>query len=165
MEEQDYKHEERSDVFAVESNKKSKKKKKKKGKSGQSLAGNKVEMPIDEELEVLSLDSKCLRNESGSAESVVENSKVRKQGSVLQVDSKCLNPENELRRIFGSKVVKSFERNSNQASGSRQVRGGRRGGFHARKTILVSLSEHWPRWDGSLSMEFLETKDGYNHFR
>ncbi|KAG5231582.1 transcription factor [Salix suchowensis] len=84
--------------------------------------------------------------------------------SALQVDPKCLNPENELRRIFGSKVVKSFEK-SNQASSSRQVIGGRRGAHHTRKTILVSPSEHWPRWDGSLSMEFLETKDGYHHFR
>ncbi|KAF9601620.1 hypothetical protein IFM89_020914 [Coptis chinensis] len=34
-----------------------------------------------------------------------------------------------------------------------------------RKTFLVSPSAHWPRWDGSLSMELLETKNGQHFFK
>ncbi|KAI3728745.1 hypothetical protein L6452_17387 [Arctium lappa] len=83
---------------------------------------------------------------------------------ILQVDPRFLSAENELRRIFGSKVVSSFER-SNQPGTSRQSRPVRRGSHTHRKTILVSPSDHWPRWDGSLSMELLEHGDGCNYFR
>ncbi|KAK1388498.1 Transcription factor [Heracleum sosnowskyi] len=72
--------------------------------------------------------------------------------------------ETELRRIFGSKVVNSLGK-SHQTGPSRQNRGGRRGNHNHRKTILVSPLEHWPRWDGSFSMEYLETKDQYHYFR
>ncbi|KAF2315110.1 hypothetical protein GH714_038176 [Hevea brasiliensis] len=152
------------------SSQKSKKKKKKKNKAAPSSSTNKGEKLLDEALETVSLDVNSSRNQPDPVKTGLENAKLREEftkqcaPSILQVDPKCLNPENELRRIFGSKVVKSFER-SNQASSSRQVRGARRGSHHTRKTILVSPSEHWPRWDGSLSMEFLETRDGYHHFR
>ncbi|KAF9688010.1 hypothetical protein SADUNF_Sadunf02G0152600 [Salix dunnii] len=150
------------------SNQKSKKKKKKKCKAGLPSITKKAE-PLDNTLDALSLDANSSRHQPGPT----KTKPTSKLGagcvkqcahSALQLDPKCLNPENELRRIFGSKVVKSFVK-SNQDSSSRQVRGGRRGAHHGRKTILVSPSEHWPRWDGSLSMEFLETKDGYHHFR
>ncbi|KAL4569859.1 hypothetical protein LXL04_025503 [Taraxacum kok-saghyz] len=91
--------------------------------------------------------------------------------NILQIDPKFLSAENELRRIFGSKVVSSFERsnnNNNQQPGSSrtQNRPGRRGGAHThRKTIIVTPSDHWARWDGSLSMELLENKDGSSYFR
>ncbi|KAJ8898719.1 hypothetical protein K2173_004867 [Erythroxylum novogranatense] len=143
---------------------KSKRKKKKKNKQDPSSRANQVKDSLDEALKTLSL------NQPDPVKTEVENTKfpnkVVKQSaaSILQVDPKCLNPENELKRIFGAKVVKSFEK-SNQGSNSRQVRGGRRGTLHTRKTILITPSEHWPRWDGSLSMEFLDSKDGYHNFR
>lgn len=84
--------------------------------------------------------------------------------SILQVEPKMLNAETELRRIFGSKVVNSLGR-SFQTGPSRQGRGGRRGNHNHRKTILVSPLDHWPRWNGSFSMEYLETKDQYHYFR
>lgn len=152
------------------SNHKSKKKKKKKSKEGSASNIDKFEQPLDETLDTLSLDVDSSTHQSGPTKAIPENAKVHstlvKQHapSVLQIDPKFLNVENELRRIFGSKVVKSFERNQ-QSGSSRQVRGGRRGSHHIRKTILVSPSDHWPRWDGSFSMEFLESKDGYNYFR
>ncbi|XWS76775.1 hypothetical protein CRYUN_Cryun01aG0206700 [Craigia yunnanensis] len=151
------------------SNNKSKKKKKKKSKEGSSST-DKHETPLDVSLDTLSLDFNFSTHQSGPNKPISENAKARedlvKQStpSILQVDPKYLNVENELCRIFGSKVVKSFEK-SNQSSSSRQVRGGRRGNHHIRKTVLISPSDHWPRWDGSLSMEFLETKDGYHYFR
>ncbi|KAI3455754.1 hypothetical protein Pfo_031476 [Paulownia fortunei] len=86
------------------------------------------------------------------------------KSSVLQVDPKFLSAENELRRIFGSRVVKSYER-SHLSVNSRVIRGGRRGSHNLKRTILVSPSQHWPRWDGSLTMELLETRDGVHYFR
>ncbi|KAK4427508.1 Transcription factor 25 [Sesamum alatum] len=84
--------------------------------------------------------------------------------SILQVDPKFLSAENELRRIFGSRVVKSHERGQLSVN-SRPIRGGRRGNHILKKTVLVSPSQHWPRWDGSLSMELLESKEGVHYFR
>lgn len=158
-----------ADVVST-SNHKSKKKKKKKGKQGSFSRVDKAEKPLDVILKTLSLDSNSLSNQPGSTEAKSVNVKVcdnrAKQytTSILQVDPKFLSAENELRRIFGSKVVSSFE-NSQQTGSSRQIRGGRRGSHNPKKTILVSPSDHWPRWDGSLSMEFLESKDGLNFFR
>lgn len=155
---------------ASTSNNKSKKKKKKKNKEGSSASVHKVEEPLDVILETLSLDVNTSGSqhlpEKAKAETTRPHDNLVKRcaSSVLQVDPKYLNAENELRRIFGSKVVKSFEK-SNQTGSSRQARGGRRGGYNPRKTVLITPSEHWPRWDGSFSMEFLEVKDGYNYFR
>jgi hypothetical protein len=142
------------DVVSKSSNK-SKKKKKKKGQDGSSTGADKADKPWDAVLETLS-----------PAKAEAATAKAQCVPSVLRVDSKYLNAENELRRIFGSKVVKSFEK-SNQAGSSRQIRGGRHGsGSHVRrKTLLVTPSDYWDRWDGSLSMEFLETRDGYHYFR
>ncbi|CAN1855510.1 Transcription factor 25 [Linum perenne] len=160
--------------LSVKSNPKSKKKKKKKGKAGAaSNNANKVEGTLEEALEMLSMGAKTSaapepnRAESKNSKKMSSRETVKRpqEQSILVVDPKHLNPENELRRIFGSKVVKSIEKDS-QASSSRQVRGGaRRGNHHTRKTVLVSPSEHWPRWDGSLTMEFLEAKEGLQYFR
>ncbi|XP_061340890.1 uncharacterized protein LOC133287331 isoform X2 [Gastrolobium bilobum] len=152
------------------SNPKSKKKKKKKNKDSAVAAKTGGEKELDLILEDLSLDVNSSGEQHFSTKGRAVNAKDRNKSvkqnvnSILQVDPKYLNAENELRRIFGSKVVKSFE-SSNQASGSRQIRGVRRGHYNLRKTVLVTPANHWPRCDDSLSMEFLETKDGYNYFR
>ncbi|XP_027335552.1 transcription factor 25 [Abrus precatorius] len=152
------------------SNSKSKKKKKKKNKDSAVANKTRGEEELDSILEDLSLNVNSSSEQPVSSKANVadakDNSKSFKQhaASVLQVDPKYLNAENELRRIFGSKVVKSFE-NSNQASSSRQMRGVRRGHYNLKKTVLVTPSDNWLRFDGSLSMEFLESKNGYNYFR
>ncbi|KAG4940063.1 hypothetical protein JHK87_043934 [Glycine soja] len=146
------------------SNPKSKKKKKKKNKD--SAVANKTgeDKELDLILENLSL------NVNSSAEQPVstkdKNKSVKQQAaSILQVDPKCLNAENELRRIFGSKVVKSFV-SSNQVGSSRQMRGVRgRVHYNLKKSVLVTPSDSWLRCDDSLSMQFLEIKNGYNYFR
>ncbi|KAL5863198.1 hypothetical protein ACOSQ3_000712 [Xanthoceras sorbifolium] len=156
--------------IVLTSNHKSKKKKKKRNKEASASSTDKVERSLDAALDSLSLDVSSSSHQPSSAKVKLENAKVHNNiarqhtPSVLQIDPKYLNVENELRRIFGSKVVKSFER-SHQTGSSRQVRGGRRGSHHIRKTILVSPSDLWSRWDGSFSMEFLETRDGYSYFR
>ncbi|XP_043716492.1 transcription factor 25 [Telopea speciosissima] len=147
-----------------------KKKKKKRMEEDKTSNENKDVNSIDAILESLSIDTNSSNQQSGFIKAEVENTKVHNnlvkqcKSSVLLVDPKFLRAENELRRIFGSKVVNSFE-NSHNSGSSRQMRGGRRGSHNPRKTILVAPSGHWPRWDGSLSMELLESKNGVHYFR
>nr|GEU78609.1 hypothetical protein [Tanacetum cinerariifolium] len=67
---------------------------------------------LDAILEELSLGEKKLDNVNGGRDRQVK-------GNILQVDPRYLNANNELRRIFGSKVVDSVEK-SNQTGSSRQ---------------------------------------------
>ncbi|XP_021750834.1 transcription factor 25-like [Chenopodium quinoa] len=147
------------------SNKKSKKKKKKKNKEVSLSNADRSKKSVEVDIESLSLDIDPAP-EATSSKNIRARDTISKlsKSCILKVDPKFLNAEYELRRIFGSKVVSSFE-NANQGSTSRQVRGGRRGLYSHKKCILVSPNDHWPRWDGSLSMELLETKDGNNYFR
>ncbi|BAT98212.1 hypothetical protein VIGAN_09185100 [Vigna angularis var. angularis] len=147
------------------SNPKLKKKKKKKTKDN-AVAANKTadDKELDLILEDLSLNVNSSAEQPVSAKDKIKSVK-QQATSVLKVDPKYLNAENELRRIFGSKVMKSFE-SSNQASSSRQMRGVRgRVHYNLRKSVLVTPSDNWLRCDDSLSMEFLEMKNGLNYFR
>ncbi|KAH0462146.1 hypothetical protein IEQ34_009721 [Dendrobium chrysotoxum] len=145
------------------------KKKKKKNKEIRKSAKFKAEESLDSILEELSIDVKASHeNRCHSAkeqnENVIDATKKQGGSSILTVDSKYLKVENELRKIFGSRVVSSFE--NNEIGGNlRQMHGGRRAIYNPRRTILVTPSSFWPRWDGSLSMELIETKDGLHYFR
>lgn len=140
------------------------KKKKKKNKDE-----SKVEKSLDSILEELSINTKPSNNQSLSenvkalGNEAHENNK-NGRSSVLIVNPKYLKAENELRKIFGSKVVNSFE-NQHSVGSSRQMHGGRQAAYNLRKTYLASPSGLWPRWDNSITMELLETKDGMHYFR
>lgn len=144
------------------SNRKLKKKKKK------NKDESKVEKSLDSILEELSINTKPSNNQSLSenvkalGNEAHENNK-NGRSSVLIVDPKYLKAENELRKIFGSKVVNSFE-NQHSVGSSRQMHGARQAAY-LRKTYLASPSGLWPRWDNSMTMELLETKDGMHYFR
>lgn len=164
IDDEEKKKDEEADTVQPPSKNKSKKKKKKKNKETRANVVVKAETTFDETLEALSLGTNSNQVE-------VQETKPSPSSSrpVLEIDPKYLNLENELRRMYGSKVVRSLE-SSTQAGGpgpSRQVRGGgRRGGVHhITKTVLITPMENWARWDRSFSMDFLETKDGYNYFR
>lgn len=164
IDDEEKKKDEEADTVQPPSKNKSKKKKKKKNKETRANVVVKAETTFDETLEALSLGTNSNQVE-------VQETKPSPSSSrpVLEIDPKYLNLENELRRMYGSKVVRSLE-SSSQAGGpgpSRQVRGGgRRGGVHhITKTVLITPMENWARWDRSFSMEFLETKDGHNYFR
>lgn len=144
-------------------------KKKKKNKAESASRNPKAEKSLDSILENLSISGKPSHQTGPENIKAVSNevqTSTNKHGtfSVLVVDPRYLKAENELRKIFGSKVVNSFE-NHQTGGSSRQIRGGRRTTHNPRKTILISPSSYWPRWDGSMSMEFLETKDHQNYFR
>ncbi|CAI9117709.1 OLC1v1019167C4 [Oldenlandia corymbosa var. corymbosa] len=155
------------------SNSKSKKKKKKKTK--EKLPTNPEDLAESDEmtLENLSIEEVSSKHEHAASSSKLAKLSNSNKGSlgkklkssILQVDPKFLIAENELRRIFGSKVVKSFERGQHSGNSRHSIAGRRAGSHSHRKTILVSASEHWPRWDGSFSMELLESSKGVNYFR
>ncbi|KAL8201526.1 hypothetical protein R6Q57_012865 [Mikania cordata] len=152
---------------ASSSNQKSKKKKKKKNKAKELSTNVDDADSLDLVLKDLSLEVDSFGGQNQPLKKKSENvngAAKRCTTNILQVDPKFLSADNELRRIFGSKVVNSFEK-SNQAGSSRQNRSGRRAIHLYKKTNIISPSEHWPRWDGSLSMELLENKNGYNYFR
>ncbi|KAH9302022.1 hypothetical protein KI387_013605 [Taxus chinensis] len=168
-------HEEKSHmpVSSVKTKNKKKKKKKNEEKVVRVEAITK-DTSVDLQLERLAVAA------SGSTESLVAHSEIPATSAnsggrrnlqkcstqILAVDPKFLRAEDELRRIFGSKVVNAFE-NTNNSGNSRRKQGPRRGAnsYHVRKTILVAPSDHWPRWDGGISMEHIETKGGLNYFR
>lgn len=147
------------------SSQKSKKKKKKKGKEGSSSnsAAPKVKKSGDEVVEEFYAHAHERQAEMRASDGVVKNSYKKYVPFILQVDPKYLNADNEMRRIFGSKVVKSFEKNQ-QSGSSRMARGGRRGVVH-RKSFLVTPLDHWPRWDGAMNMVLLHSPNGYYDYR
>lgn len=84
------------------------------------------------------------------------------------MDPRYLKAEDELRRIFGSKVINAAERGGDRTGmvAGRKRQGPHRGGrVSLKKTLLVTPHEHWPRPEGGLSMECAETRDGLNFFR
>lgn len=73
---------------------------------------------------------------------------------VLNVEHRALNPNNELRRIFGSKILQTEQI---------KKRGRSRG--HIKSTFLVTPKENWPPIGKSgLSMKLVESKNGINYF-
>jgi hypothetical protein len=87
---------------------------------------------------------------------------------VLAVDPRHLRAEDELRRIFGSKVINAVEK-SGEGSGlvsGRRRQPSRRGGRNLlKKSLLVTPLEHWPRLEGGLTMECTDQKEGLCFFR
>jgi hypothetical protein len=160
---------EKPSIIVPETNKKSKKKKKK-GKAEPSQGKLKDEQSLDSILEDLSIESKSTHQRAHqsdilSGKEIETNETFPGTSSILPIDPKHLKGENEMRRIFGSKVVDSFENQRNMPSTSRQVRGVRRVVHNPRKTLLVSPPSFWPPWDKSISMDLLEIKSGLNYFR
>lgn len=150
-----------------ETNKKSKKKKKK-SKAEPSSTKSKDAQSLDSILEAIeknTIQQRSHQSDRAAGTELETNEATHGASSVLAIDPKHLKAENEMRRIFGSKVVDSFENQRNMPSSSRQVRGARRVAHNPRKTLLVSPPSYWPPWDKSISMDLLEMKNGLNYFR
>lgn len=72
----------------------------------------------------------------------------------LAIDNRALNPNNEFRRIFGSKIVQNEQT---------KKRGRPRG--HLRSTVMVTPKENWPQiGKPGISMKLVETKNGVQYF-
>uniref|UniRef100_A0ACD5XZR4 Uncharacterized protein n=1 Tax=Avena sativa TaxID=4498 RepID=A0ACD5XZR4_AVESA len=153
-----------------ETNKKSKKKKKKGKAEPPVSAKSRDEKSLDSILEDLSIEKKPTQgrlhqNDRAAGKKIETNEATVGTSSVLTIDPKHLKAENEMRRIFGSKVVDSLENQRNMPGPSRQIRGVRRAAHNPRRTLLVSPPSFWAPWDKSMSMDLVETKGRLNYFR
>ncbi|CAM6082090.1 unnamed protein product [Calypogeia fissa] len=162
--------------FGPNKSKRKKSKGRKKGKKDSTfddklMVSGDVE-PVDKLLERLAVGS-GEGSSSISCGSCSSNGKsyredIGQASSVLGVDLKHLRAEDELRRIFGSKVINSVERRGEGVrSMRRQGPGGRRNGrgMPLRKSSLVVPMEHWARWDGGITMECVRVEGHIKHFR
>ncbi|KAJ8951267.1 hypothetical protein NQ318_008170 [Aromia moschata] len=85
----------------------------------------------------------------------VKHDKSSHRKNILSVQHRHLNPNNELKRIFGSKIIQSEHKRKN--------RGGGRG--HVKPTAMVICKENWPQVGKSgLSMNYIENKNGVQYF-
>ena len=152
----------------VPETKKKSKKKKKKSKAEPSSTKSKDAQSLDSILEAIEknlIQQRSHQSDRAAGKEFETNEATHGASYVLAIDPKHLKGENEMRRIFGSKVVDSFENQRNMPSSSRQVRGARRVAHNPRKTLLVSPPSYWPPWDKLISMDLLEMKNGLNYFR
>ncbi|KAK9829524.1 hypothetical protein WJX72_006318 [[Myrmecia] bisecta] len=93
------------------------------------------------------------------------------RSELLAVDARNLRADEEMRRIFGSKIVEAADRDEGSAvaGGSRRVRRLMARGLiqrrHMKRGILIQPKDHWPPLDGGISMEVAGyTKDGKQLF-
>ncbi|XP_060074538.1 ribosome quality control complex subunit TCF25-like [Ylistrum balloti] len=131
--------------------KKKKKKKKKKQKEKQNKDVN-----VEEDFEAI------LKAEGADPERTEVNGDIsstpitQKMRALLFVEHKNLNPDNEMRRIFGSRVV--------QAENSRRQRQ-QRGRTRQRVSWLTTPRDNWPPIGKTgLTMSLLETRGGCQYF-
>ncbi|KAI5067333.1 hypothetical protein GOP47_0017861, partial [Adiantum capillus-veneris] len=143
------------------------KKKKKKKKKGKKVAA--PEKPEEDDVDQL-LKSFSLSRKEDDSKASTSNGVGVNSADILSVDTRQLRAEDELKRIFGSKVINAVERDaiSNSYGGLRRRQGLRqkvgRGNF-MKKTTLVTPREVWPFWDDSISMELTHIKDGLQFFK
>ncbi|XP_034255385.1 transcription factor 25 [Thrips palmi] len=140
---------------AQESGKKKKKKKKKKSMKQQQNARSSEDNVEDDEVERSVREVNRLLGEAAPAPS--SHYDIYSSGNhkcSLGVEHKHLNPSNELKRIFGSKIIQAETRKKR----NQRVR-------TLKPTWLVTAKENWQQiGKQGLSMKLLETKDGISYF-
>nr|CAI5846834.1 unnamed protein product [Callosobruchus analis] len=137
---------------------KKKKKKKKSGKHANTQRSSEDNADIDE-VERSVREVNRLLGESYaskvSTSTTIKPDKLAHRKNILSIQHKHLNPNNELKRIFGSKII--------QTEHKRKNRGG--GRAHIKTTTMVSCKENWPQVGKcGLSMNYVENKDGVQYF-
>ncbi|KAL3700030.1 hypothetical protein R1sor_018052 [Riccia sorocarpa] len=146
---------------------KKKNKSKKKGKQQQQSSSDEKIHGADVESVDQLLSMLGERNDEASSSTRDGSSAGRRMPDAydkhLGADMKHLRAEDELRRIFGSKVINSVESGFQRRRQGASRRTGR--GMPWRRSVLVVPMEHWARWDGGISMECTEVKDGRQYFR
>ncbi|GFQ68175.1 transcription factor 25 [Trichonephila clavata] len=146
--------EKQDSTHSTDSLKRKKKKKKKKLKSQKSTEENLDDGDDEVEASIRFVNKMLGEPETSDAHSSKQSSdRPPHEKSVLSVDLRSLNPDNEMKRIFGSKVVQN-EQNKRRG----------RGRAHGRSTVLVS-QKNWPHLGKpGLSMRLVETKDDIHYF-
>lgn len=94
---------------------------------------------IDKTVRWVEANTAPLEKPDAMSNDTVNTAAVRK---IMSVENKHLNPENEMRRIFGSRVVASENTRHQRQRGGRGGRG--HGQVHHRSTLLVTPKPQWP---------------------
>ncbi|GIX85119.1 transcription factor 25 [Caerostris extrusa] len=142
--------EKQDSTHSTDSLKRKKKKKKKKLKSQKSTEEN-----LDDGEDEVDASIRYVNKMLGEPDTFAD-AHTSKEGfdkpphekSVLSIDLRNLNPDNEMKKIFGSKVVQNEQK----------------GRTHGRCTVLVA-QKNWPHLGKpGLSMRLIETKDDIHYF-
>lgn len=159
QEDQEKKKLEKQDsTHSTDSLKRKKKKKKKKLKSQKSTEENLDDAEDEVDASIREVNKMLGERESSSADATCTASTVEgpsPERSLLAVDPRNFNPDNEMKRIFGSKVIQ------NEQTG-KQRRG--RGRTHGRSSILVSPKNWPPVGKPGISMSLVERKEDVSYF-
>lgn len=139
--------------------KKRRKRKKKSGKHSSTHRSSEDNADIDEVERSVREVNRLLGENVSPKVATPTNQKSHERSTykktILSLQHKHLNPNNELKRIFGSKIL--------QTEHKRKSRGGSRG--HLKATWMVTYKENWPQVGRSgLSMSLKENKDGLQYF-
>uniref|UniRef100_A0A1B6CWB0 Transcription factor 25 n=1 Tax=Clastoptera arizonana TaxID=38151 RepID=A0A1B6CWB0_9HEMI len=134
--------------------KKKKKKKKKPGKGPCNARSS--EDNIEDEVERSVREVNALYGDLAQPTPLVADSSTNfPKRSILTIEHRALNPNNELKRIFGSKVIQNEQ----------SKRRGCRSRGHLKSTWLVSPKENWPQvGKPGLSMSLVRTENGVSYF-
>lgn len=137
--------------------KRRKKRKKKSGKQSSTHRSSEDNTELDEVERSLKEVNRLL----GSPHIALTTSQKRQDGSthrktVLSIQHRHLNPNNELKRIFGSKVIQGEHKRKSRGGASRP---------HTKNTWMVTCKDNWPQVGKSgLSMALLETCGCVHYF-
>lgn len=144
---------------AIEAKEATRRKKKKKRKKPGKIPNNarSSEDNIEDEVERSVREINELFGDSGGvvgSHQVLETRPTACRKGVLSIEHRALNPNNEFKRIFGSKIIQSEQS---------KRRG--RGRGHLKTTWLVSPKEHWPPiGKPGLSMSLVKSENGVHYF-
>lgn len=146
-----------ADQTGQDAGKRKKKKKRKKSTRQHQNARSSEDNIEDDEVERSVKEVNRILGEAAPAPSINQDYNTTGFGSrkcSLGVEHKHLNPSNELKRIFGSKIIQAETRKKR----NQRVR-------TLKSTWLVTAKENWPQiGKQGLSMKLLETKDGMMYF-
>ncbi|KAG8200352.1 hypothetical protein JTE90_028534 [Oedothorax gibbosus] len=148
--------EKQDSTHSTDSLKRRKKKKTKKKLKSQKSTEENLDDGEDEVDASIRIVNKMLGEPDATSDSTAHSHSSTRHShekSVLSIDLRNLNPDNEMKKIFGSKVVQN-EQNKKRG----------RGRAHGRSTVLVS-QKNWPLiGKPGLSMSLVESKDGLQFF-
>ncbi|KAK7080392.1 Transcription factor 25 [Halocaridina rubra] len=129
------------------------KKKKKKGKP--KVAASSEDQMDNDELDTILKEVNAISGESDDKAVIDKTSHEKGKKNLLSVEHKHLNPQNEMKRIFGSRIVQA---NENKRRG--------RVGRSARSTWIVQGQAHWAQYPkAGISMSVVESTPSYQVFK
>lgn len=130
------------------------KKKKDRRKEGRGTNQTSHEDELDRILNDLKIETKKEETQGRR-----EGADVHCQTPLLGTDNRQLSVEAEMKRIFGAKVVQQGlaedDRNRRMPKGRRKI---------LRKGTIITPKDHWTKFEGGLSMEYLGVENGRKLF-